>query len=223
MGTNDFESSNSDSVNGQPSEQDFTAVEQAFAPEFIELLGDPPVIDGEDPEEFQNLLARTVVELKPNGLIEIFWTHRFACLIWEVRRLQRFKTDILTIGRVSALGDLLNLICEDGIPIALVNDADAKAYVRGDKNTVKRIDGQLAASGYGTRSIMTQAHLNNAEIYEKLERLIADAERRLERALKEFEARRERLASQVRAFAKREVRDLEIEPGSDTDSQDCAA
>ncbi len=87
----DFESTNPGDNSQQASER-LHGDRTSIAPEFIELMGDPPVIDGEDPEEFHSLLGRMAIEIKPKGPIEISWTHRLTCLLWEIRRLERFKT-----------------------------------------------------------------------------------------------------------------------------------
>ena len=52
-----------------------------------DLLGPPPVISGEDPKEYAELLERILSDVKPRDFIETAFVRDIADHIWEVRRL----------------------------------------------------------------------------------------------------------------------------------------
>ena len=51
-----------------------------------DLLGPPPVISGEDPKEYAELLERILSDVKPRDFIETAFVRDVADHIWEVRR-----------------------------------------------------------------------------------------------------------------------------------------
>jgi hypothetical protein len=59
------------------------------------LRASTPVLPGEDPGEFEELMKRVTTDLQPQGAIEEFMTERVAMGMWRLRRAERAELGVL--------------------------------------------------------------------------------------------------------------------------------
>ena len=59
------------------------------------LRASTPVLPGEDPGEFEDLMKKVKTDLQPQGVIEEFMTERVAMGIWRLRRAERAELGVL--------------------------------------------------------------------------------------------------------------------------------
>ena len=105
---------------------------------FGDLLGPPPVISGEDPKEYAELLERILSDLKPRDFIETAFVRDIADHIWEVRRLRRLKAQLLHVAQPEGLDSVLRRL-------VVWTEADelAKKWGQRDAATIQRVDQAL--------------------------------------------------------------------------------
>ena len=62
------------------------------------LLGQQPLLDGEDPAEFEDLKARLVDEFGPASAAEDLLVDDIAGLLWRLRRLAKVEVALFSVG-----------------------------------------------------------------------------------------------------------------------------
>ena len=69
-----------------------------------------PVIPGENPLNYEDLLARFTATLAPCDIVEETWVRDIVDLAWEVMRLRRLKTSLLNGRAGGGMHDALRTI-----------------------------------------------------------------------------------------------------------------
>src|SRR5262245_35525823 len=67
------------------------------------LFGDPPLLQGEDVDLYNNLMGQFAKLVEPNDMVEWWWVKDITDHSWEIRRLRRFKVLIVESWRDSIL------------------------------------------------------------------------------------------------------------------------
>jgi hypothetical protein len=62
------------------------------------FFGPPPLLDGEDPAAYDDLLSRVSGAVKPADIIEEMWVGDVVNLTWEVQRLRQLKAKLLNVN-----------------------------------------------------------------------------------------------------------------------------
>ncbi len=81
-------------------------VPQAATPipgDIFSLFGDPPVLSTENRKIYSDLLCKVAQAVKPKNIIEWMWIKDIVDLSWEIRRLRRYKAQLIEIERRSRL------------------------------------------------------------------------------------------------------------------------
>lgn len=68
---------------------------EIIPPQIAELLGESPLILGEDENEYWNLCAQFASAIQPKDFVEWVWVRDILDLTWEIRRLRRLKAAYL--------------------------------------------------------------------------------------------------------------------------------
>jgi hypothetical protein len=170
-----------------------------------DLLGPPPVITGEDPDEFLDLLDRVREDAKPNGIIEEMLVRDIVDLIWESRRLRRLKASLLQAAAHEGLQKVLR-------PLADRFEIDdlAENWARRRPRAIAKVDKLLASAGLTMDAVMAETLSLRLDDIERMERMIASQEGRLEAALREIDRHRAVLAEVLRGAAK-DIEEAEYE------------
>ena len=69
--------------------------EKRSKPSNISFFGPPPLLEGEDPEAYDDLLEAVTGSLKPSDAIEEILANDFANFTWQGRRWQRLMASLL--------------------------------------------------------------------------------------------------------------------------------
>lgn len=161
--------------------------------EIAALLGEPSLIRGESPEEFDALLLSVANSVRARDILVWSWCHDVTCHIWEKRRFQRIRAGILVEAQVQVVEELLKSTydAEDADPSLLnaekavlehlyaIVDAknEARRWAR-DPEFGGKIDERLRLRGYDRSSVLAKAYLHCAAPLAQIDRSIADLETR---------------------------------------------
>ena len=169
-----------------------------------DLLGPPPVITGEDPDAFLELLDRVREDVNPNGIIEEIWVRDIVDLMWEIRRLRRLKASLLQAAAHHGLEKVLEPLF-DGIGAELAED-----WARRKTRAIAKVEKILAAAGLTFDAVMAATLALKFDDVERIERMIASQQGRMEAALREIDRHRAVLAEALRGAAK-DIEEAEYE------------
>jgi hypothetical protein len=78
------------------------------------LFGDPPLLEGEDPDLYWGLLAALIKDRKPQSFTEWTNVHDTVNKLWEEQRLKRASTGLMRGEMFDAMYHFLNKIFEVG-------------------------------------------------------------------------------------------------------------
>jgi hypothetical protein len=173
------------------------------------FFGAPPLLKGEDPEAYKQLLAGVTGDVAPADVLERIWTYDVVQQTWEIIRWQRLKTALLNNAMTDALVRVLV-----GGPLKLLSQAQqlAQAWAAGKSSEVKRVEQLLASAGMTIDHAQARALEVKLEIIDGLDRLITSAEIRRSATFREIDRHRDR-----KQFAKAlqtkiaEIEDAEFE------------
>src|SRR5680860_251975 len=76
---------------------------QGIPKNIAELIGRRPVVQGENPRQYDSLFGKLAALITPGDPIEWIWTKDIADAHWEARRAPRFRDEILNLGRFDAM------------------------------------------------------------------------------------------------------------------------
>jgi hypothetical protein len=91
-------------------EDDKTPLEQSgnrIPDELKGLFGDPPLLQGEDPNLYRGLLAALIKEREPQSFADWICVHDTVNKLWEEQRFKRVSTVLMRGETVGALKSLL--------------------------------------------------------------------------------------------------------------------
>jgi hypothetical protein len=98
-------------------EDDKTPLEQLgiLIPRELEgLFGDPPLLEGEDPDLYWGLLGAMIKDRQPQSFLEWTYVYDMVSKLWEEGRLKRASTGLMRGEMFSALMYFLRQIHTDG-------------------------------------------------------------------------------------------------------------
>ncbi len=62
------------------------------------MLSNAPVLDIEDPADWDAYLQGVLASLAPEGYLETTIAHRVATLLWRMARVVRYETEMISTG-----------------------------------------------------------------------------------------------------------------------------
>ena len=169
------------------------------------LFGPPPLLQGEDTEAYHEFHARTTGALKPSDIFEEIWVRDFVDLAWEIYRLRRLKTNLLTANRHKGLKEIL-----DTIYCSIASWELAQNWAKRQDDAIEEVDNLLAGAGLTMDAVMAQTLSVMIENVERIDRMIMNAEMRRNAVLHEVELHRKTLGQALRRV-NGEVEDGEFE------------
>lgn len=182
----------------------------------LPFFGPPPLLQGEDPARYNDLLAQVSGHLKPRDLFEEIWTREITDLIWEGLRWRR--------DLVSFLETQLPKVLEQVLQPALEHEAETtpapgksftariaaavqrmtgepellRRWFQGDAKALERVNGLLATTGLTMDHVRAQVSIQQLDKIERVNRLIANTEVRRARLLRELDWHRTDFARNAR-------------------------
>ena len=148
-----------------------------------DLLGQAPVISGEDPKEYAELLERIHSDAKPRDFIERALVRDVADHIWQLRRSRRLKAALLKVNTYLGLEKILQPLVEWP-----QSSEVAKKWAQRDFDTLKQVDELLAKAGLGMDEVMAETFSLKLEVIDSIDSMIARDEQRYASALHKLNA-----------------------------------
>lgn len=172
------------------------------------LFNDPPLMPGEDPDQYETLLRSIVHEIHPGDVIEALWVKNITDLIWEANRIRRWRRQILVQAQLQAADDLIRPALENADPLGLnqfvtpSSDSLAAGWMAGRAEQRAQVDDLLQGRGLTAENVAAHGFLLNLPSIERIDRMAFLADQRRDALLREIERKREgfgRLARKVAA------------------------
>jgi len=154
----------------------------------LALLGPPPLFDGENAADYDELSAQIAGAISPADIFEELWVRDIVDSDWEVSRLRRLQASLMTSAAYEGLQKVLEPLLE---PYPQQVDL-ARAWAARDKAAIKRVDELLASAGLTMDAVMAQTLCTYLDEFERIERMIASAQARRGAILHEIELHRAR-------------------------------
>ena len=152
---------------------------------------------GEDAMVYDDLAARIAGAVAPKNIIEQLWVRDVVDLVWEVVRLRRYKASLLTTRAYHGVSAVLKGLGDSEFFTKSKEWAARRPTAIGDLNA------QLANAGIGPEAIAAATFAERIDEFERIEKRIADVERRRAAVLREIELYRAALAARLREAADR--------------------
>lgn len=171
------------------------------------LFDDRPLLPGESAEQYDALRDSIVKQVKPTDVIEAIWVKDIIDLIWEAKRLRRWRGQILVQARLVAAADLIrpafqlaNPMQIDGITGPSV-DTLAAGWSSGKKGSQDQVDKYLQERDLTAEDVTAHAFLLNLPSIERVDRLASLVDQRRDALLREIDRKRTSLALRLRNVA----------------------
>lgn len=158
------------------------------------LLGPPPLLEGEDPTAYEELWRRMRSAVAPVDVIEEFWVRDYVDLLWETMRLRRLKAALMRAAAHEGLAKVLTPL----VPNMLDRNDLVRAWASRGREARQKVTGLLKGAGQDEAAIAAQTFAAKLDTFERMDRLIAQAEARRNTVLREVERRREAVARRLR-------------------------
>jgi|SRR5271169_863733 len=146
-----------------------------------------PLLSAESADELASLRKAFKDEIQPEGPIENMYVDDFAELIFEIRRLRRYKTAIVNCSRLAALQGLLQRLLDSReFEFPYLHEQAAEELARGwfEKEKAKtKVATLLRKFGLDEDAIDAEAFRQCSEEVERIERILTALEFRRDTAL----------------------------------------
>lgn len=185
------------SLNAEPLSREASMTEQNDSPKIPEelraLFGDPPFLDGEDPNLYQSLLGALINDRKPETITDWIAIHDEINALWEEKRLRRASTGIIRTGVLPALRKFASEIFWHDHPFVLDKIPQAKALEYFSEDLEERKEFKALLAQYG---------VTEGEVHARAAQLNSDALLMFEGMISARERKRRRLRKQQRQIAR---------------------
>ena len=168
------------------------------------LLGPPPLLGGEDAKAYDELYDRVRQSIEPRDVFEEVWARDFVDNLWEMLRLRRIKVKLLGASANEGLERLLRPL----IGSVQTNEI-ANGWMRREEAATKEVERRLKQAGFDHEAITAQTFGMKLATFERIERMIMQAEARRAVILREIDRHRSVVAQRLREIAS-EVEDAEF-------------
>jgi hypothetical protein len=161
------------------------------------LCGNPPVLSSEKRRDYESVFCYIADCVKPTDFIEWLWLKDIVDHTWEIRRLRRFKNQLIEIGLPTDQNDAAE---ED--PFA---DIMATIQQHAYENPIDRFEKKEEAPDKPKKrkrrpseADAVQSFRHSIGDYQTLDRLLISAEDRRNAVLREIDRRRDGLVQSLR-------------------------
>ena len=161
--------------------------------ELSDLLGPPPLLPSENVADYEALSVRVIAAVKPTDAIEHLYVRDAVDLQWELMRLRHLKTRFLVSSASVGLKILMNMRMN-----YVDSDPNYKSWIKNERKGIKNIKSMLSDWGLSEADIHAQTLAKKIDEFERIERLIANAEARRNAALRELERHREAVGRRLK-------------------------
>jgi hypothetical protein len=165
------------------------------------LLGPSWLVEGEDAQLYEDLLAAVASAVKPTDLVDWLLLKDFVDLTWEIQRNRRNRESLMRMGRRAAMKSILVSILPGQGPLRITADEAsllASNWCTGDEEVIKHLKELLARAGLSDSDITAQTLSTNAQEFNRLDARDELYQSRRNSLLKQIERRRAGWAKQIR-------------------------
>jgi hypothetical protein len=157
---------------------------------FLRIFGPPPLLEGEDPAIYKELMAQVSAILKPLDILEQMWVRDIGDLEWEIRRYRRLNTNLMATKK---FGNAWHTLCNE--VRECFPDYDNIGFKRLvfdwlNQDVSKQVNETFASVGLTMDAVMAVTLRENLDAIARIDGMIAMAEVRRNAALREFERHR---------------------------------
>jgi hypothetical protein len=200
------DSSQSDSIQNDSSQKDSGQNDSSRTP----LFGPPPLLEGEDAAAYDEMAAGIFTAIKPNDFIEQIWACDLADAVWQLLRLRRILAAYLSAKVLDAAEDKALQEQDEMTELQdlskLSLETLIKEYMRVVKEPCKPRKAVVAAPNI--HAIQAEVIVAEMDTIERIEHLIAIAERRFDAVIHEVD--RHRITQKMLDNVQQVVREAEI-------------
>ena len=171
------------------------------------IFGQAPILENEDSAEYELLLERHYTDFKPKDIAMECYVHDGAYWNWELRRLRRMRICLIEAATPNAMAWVLGFPREVRLRY-IRGTKDADVVKPGDVHSFEhkpseeemqiRVDELTENFGSMKDTIMTRAFLEESDLLERLDRMIANAESHRNAAYREIHRHRAALIYEER-------------------------
>ena len=197
---------------------------------FVSIMGDPPIIQGEDNATYMLLLEKLGGATAARNIIDWMMVKDVADLTWQVIRIRRWISAILDNGRreglAAGIDQLINwrpgsVLDQTAVKYAMDHYVDKNEDANGHDGAA-RLDRLLDRFGLDADNIAAaNSFSRNFPILEKAEELLRRLEDRRDRTLREIERRKPSCGAALRSASDGAI--AEPSTGSGTSNIEAAA
>ncbi|MCJ2095871.1 hypothetical protein MKK67_25720 [Methylobacterium sp. J-072] len=179
----------------------------AILPHLDFLFAEHPLLPDEDPVQYDALLRSIVQQVKPIDVIEAIWVKDIVDLIWEAKRIRRWRSQIFVQAQLKAVEDLILPSLKNEDPMGMnrfggpAPDALAAGWVIASEIEKERVDTMLESRGLKASDVTAHAFLMSLTEIESIDRLVSMADQRRDTLLREIERKRASFDQRARAAA----------------------
>ena len=165
-------------------------------------MGPRWIIEGEDPERYEQLLARVAEAIGPIDFIDWLLVKDVVAHSWEIQRSRRHRETVIRMGRLKAMHEIL----DQAMPIPSAEFVFARAseirglaaeWLSGNSNAAERVSGILHGSGFSIEDVAVHAITVMAVELGRIDLQVERNESRRDSLLQQIERRREGWAKRV--------------------------
>jgi hypothetical protein len=165
-------------------------------PTKLNFFGPPPLLDGEDPAAYDELLARVSGSVKPSDILEEIWVRDVVDLVWEALRLRRLKAKLLDVNAYKGLEQVLEPLSD-----FIQAQGLARTWACNNPDALEEVEKLLTSADLSMDAVMAQTLALKLDQVERIDRMIMNAEARRNAVLREVYRHRASVAQALRQAA----------------------
>jgi hypothetical protein len=162
-------------------------------PSAASFFGPPPLIDGENAAEYEELFDRVSATVKPKSVIEQMWVRDITDLTWEIRRMRHLKAELLKSVLSQGVDTVLHHLLDSSEAYHLSDQWKARS-----PGAVDKVNELFASRGLSMDAAVAEALSANIDQIDRIDRMTMNAEARRNATLREVDRYRAGLALALR-------------------------
>lgn len=162
--------------------------------ELDKMLGNRPILPGEDASAYDKLTYKFRETMSPRDIVEEILVRDVIDLTWEVQRLKNFKRDFLHLNR----GNALEKVFDQFAGYSFANRELSDKWRKGDPKAIEKVNEELSSRGFEISVVDAMNFRLQIDQIERMDRLIMQAEARRSAHLREVDRHRSVLAEIMR-------------------------
>lgn len=166
-----------------------------------------PLIDGENPADYEAFHDACLSAIKPKDAIEQIWLRDFIDYSWESLRLRRMKVALIHASRKNAVQQLVyECIGHHKNSVTL-----AQGWSLSDEESVSAVESLFKSHSLSLENVFAEALSMKLKDLERIDKLISSYDYRRDAAIRGLEKRRDLMAKRAREFVDTVITDVMVD------------